>query len=233
MKVAVCVSGQLRTFEKTFPSLSRYFLQPFECDVFLSTWNDAGLPKSSAPDEALPKAGELYKPVKMEVESWAAVRGQWGDLSGLEARKRQDANIDSITGMFYKIWRANELKRQHEQETGIVYDRVVRSRPDVLYYESPEFEIDAPNHIFVGNRFGYGGIPDLFAFGPSRLMDVYSSLVQHISTYSTQGCVVHPETLLQWHIGEHLPHGILFSRVPFRLLRDGPDTYLSWMTKRR
>src|SRR5215216_1422311 len=104
MRVAICISGQLRTFESTFESLSKHILRPFNCDVFLSTWNDVGIltSPSKAPHEVLDNAARLYSPVKMDVESWPQVRSGWGDLTFFEKRTRLGANPQNLLAMYYK-----------------------------------------------------------------------------------------------------------------------------------
>ena len=65
---------------------------------------------------------------------------------------------------------------------------------------------------------------DLFAFGESRWMDLYSNLFRHIAEYVKDGCVVHPETLLRWHMLRVMPQGYMFSQMPFRLHRSADYT---------
>ena len=44
MKVAICISGHLRTFNKCIDNIRKNIFDPlrnnFETDIFLSTWND-------------------------------------------------------------------------------------------------------------------------------------------------------------------------------------------------
>ena len=39
MKIAVQVSGNLRTFEVCGPLVKRYLLDRYDCDVFVHTWD--------------------------------------------------------------------------------------------------------------------------------------------------------------------------------------------------
>lgn len=235
MKVALCISGHLRTFEQTFPALQEYVLDAYDCDIFISTWNDSGFADSSNEaentDDVLDRARRLYHPLRMESEVWAEVCPQWGDLEFLNARRRSDAYPDRILGMWYKIWRANELKRAWEQQHGFVYDVVVRTRADVLHFETPQFSDISGQHIYIGNKFGYGGLPDIFAYGSSLLMDFYASLIHRIHEYASKGVTVHPETLLDWHLLSQLPQGIVFSDAAFRLCRapsQSPAPLIAW-----
>lgn len=44
MKIALCISGQMRTFERAYPSIKRHILDPLSPDVFIHTWSDIGAP---------------------------------------------------------------------------------------------------------------------------------------------------------------------------------------------
>jgi len=39
LKIAVQFFGHMRTFEKCAPSLKKYFLRYYDCDVFIHTWS--------------------------------------------------------------------------------------------------------------------------------------------------------------------------------------------------
>lgn len=42
MKVALCISGQMRTFKSCFNSIDKFILRPFSPDIFISTWDQIG-----------------------------------------------------------------------------------------------------------------------------------------------------------------------------------------------
>lgn len=43
MRVAVCMSGHMRSYDKCFPPLEKYLLGKYQCDLFLATWNTRGV----------------------------------------------------------------------------------------------------------------------------------------------------------------------------------------------
>ena len=140
--------------------------------------------------------------------------------------------MPNILGMYHKIFRANRLKALAEQQAGRRYDAVIRYRTDLMLYGKPELEILFPNHVYLGNRFGYGGLPDLLAFGPSAPMDLYSDVFSRIPGYIQEGCLFHPECLLEWHARRCFPNGVLFSQVPFSLIRGSPVTNpVAWVVR--
>ena len=40
MKVAVCISGLPRNYEQGFKELKKWFLNKYDCDVYIHTWYD-------------------------------------------------------------------------------------------------------------------------------------------------------------------------------------------------
>lgn len=214
MRVAICISGFLRLCETTFESFRRCLIEPFEPDIFISTWEAEGGGGQRADEVAA-----IYRPKAVEVESWPEVLASWGDLTPWESRKRRDVTVPNVLGMFYKIYRANQLKRAAEAAQGGRYDVVVRVRTDLMFYDAPNLARTVPGYVAIGNTFGYGGLPDLFASGDSASMDVYADLFRRIAAYVNEGCIVHPEMLLEWHVKRALPQGVAFSDVPYRLVR--------------
>jgi hypothetical protein len=46
-KVALCLSGQMRAFERTSPTIIKHVVERFNADVFISTWNNRGITASA------------------------------------------------------------------------------------------------------------------------------------------------------------------------------------------
>src|SRR4051794_31540320 len=49
MRVALCLSGHVRTLMQTYPALSSCILERCRPDVFIHTWSNLGLVKSDRP----------------------------------------------------------------------------------------------------------------------------------------------------------------------------------------
>jgi len=97
--------------------------------------------------------------------------------------------------MYYGIFKANELKTRHETSSGVKFDLVIRARMDLFfesYLSSRDIQksMDDPNLIFVslpGNKPDHRFITDIFAFGSSNAMNVYSGVWEDIRGKSTNG----------------------------------------------
>jgi SAM-dependent methyltransferase len=190
MRVAICLSGHLRTFKETFESLRANILSRLNCDIFVHSWNDAGTNL-----QAIRKLYELYRPVKCVMENKIVFNNKTHPLS---FKTDHDKNIIS---MFYKIKACNDLKSQYEKENNFKYDIVFRCRFDALYNHTFEDnELKNLDGVYFPRTGHFGGINDQFAFGNSNNMDVYSSVYDKLEEYSSQGICISPEMLLKHHI---------------------------------
>ena len=153
-RIALCLSGHVRTFERTFPGLKRHLLEPHDPDVFIHTWSVVGhqntwwRPRPSDDTRISPeRLQSLYAPTKLLVEDNAAVLQRWHSRE----RRRLAAPIylaDSqaepqyIYSQLYSIHMANQLKADHEAARRFTYDVVVRLRFDFdLESAVPEEEL--------------------------------------------------------------------------------------------
>lgn len=204
IKTALCISGHLRTFEENFKSVYHNIISKMDCDVFIHTWEELGMPyrpfdapvahvKSKNLEE---KLKFLYNPKKLVIEP----RKNFQITPLMHQRQIDHRDIGGILSMFYKVEECNELKKQYEKEFNFKYDCVIRFRGD-LFVEMP-IPIGTPNinNLYIPMYGNFGGINDQFAFGSSNIMDVYSSLYSNIEKYLLRGAPMHPEKLLQYHI---------------------------------
>lgn len=193
-RIAVCLSGFVRDFRRHVWSVADY-------DVFISTWDRVrGIDTATITEQDL----DIYKPKGLEVEPFSMQEG----FKQMEVRypvryKCTRGGLrrgsDSLS-MFYKIWRANELKRQYELKYDFKYDIVVRARTDrPIRFPLDKFEPERGIHIpYRYGRFGGNNwMHDQIAFGTSELMDGYSDCYQHMPDYLNakarwvNECIIH------------------------------------------
>jgi|688.fasta_scaffold64841_2 hypothetical protein len=183
MKVALCISGLSRTYKESFDSLHKYIIEKLNPDIFISTWHDSN-------NNAF---NELYKPLSFESEIYNEdtfnkfVNFMWYVY-------RFGFFPKNLLPMYYKIFKANLLKINHENFIKKQYDLVIRARSDLLYCNDiPTIEIkeclDNKNLIFcrkdTEHDSGYSDIDwcwDQFAFGSSYAMNVYSDTINNIDS---------------------------------------------------
>ncbi len=208
MKVALCLSGHMRKFTHTFPALHKYVIQPYQCDVFIHTWDVLGYTCAYKSDGSLDRhpvslsqINALYNPKKIIVDSTDFV-------NELLVQAKQYAPhlinipkpVSHMAGMFYKIYAANELKNFYEIESGIKYDCVIRCRPDLMFLHPLDMEKNLKhNTIYIPRHIsGHMWYTDQFAYGTPESMDLYSSLYFDIPSYFRQGGEYFPERFMEW-----------------------------------
>jgi hypothetical protein len=138
LKIAVQVFGHMRTFEKCAPSLKKYFLRYYNCDIFIHTWSTLDHATETwhkhkksrrSIDQSLfkNKIQSLYSPKKIKIEVQIPE-----DLGIYEASSSRTLNIYGIQSMFYSMEQVNKLRESYECQSKTKYDYVLMIRPDIL-----------------------------------------------------------------------------------------------------
>lgn len=165
-KVAICLSGELRTFNVALPLLLNDFFNSVQADVFCHTWNQTSEHKHT--DFELSHLQELvhnsrHNLVQLKVDAPINHSGPFGS-------------------MLYSIQQSNWMKRQHEIKENINYDLVIKSRYDMLVRPGTNFDAsnidDRTLYYSLGNRglvhtdVGKHGLSDIIFWGDSPTMDI-------------------------------------------------------------
>jgi hypothetical protein len=138
LKIAVQVFGHMRTFEKCAPSLKKYFLQYYDCDIFIHTWSTLDHKtktwhKRKTSGHSIErsqfenKIQSLYNTTKTKIEDQVPE-----DLGIYEASSTRTLSIYGIQSMFYSMEQVNKLREVYECQSKTKYDYVLMIRPDIL-----------------------------------------------------------------------------------------------------
>lgn len=140
----------------------------------------------------------LYKPKYMMVEKYENYHDTFlQKVQPLEElRKEQIKNNPddahwankgryvSYASMYYSWWKVSQLKQRYEMENNIIYDNVLHTRidftlTDLLDINQNTFTLvtppwpNGPAESWVNYNIG---INDYWAYGPSKLLDIYCSI---------------------------------------------------------
>lgn len=189
-KVALCISGQMRTFEACFPNLTKYIIDPLKTDIFIHTWANNGISTKAKDEEKANFSDEkvtqtvlkkLYHPKIAVIEEYKDSYSE--ELNGVKVpdilKKEENQHYKGAIPMFYKMYKCNELKRQYEIKNDRRYDLVIRLRPDLMINEeipSPvlqQWDILWFSDCKVNIAFQ---VSDKFAISSSTNMDYYCSV---------------------------------------------------------
>lgn len=238
MRIALCLSGQPRGLPVCLEIIKASLIEPNggpdAVDVFFHAWHDesqAGKPYNSAQPSQNGRVGiikantekllvEGLKPKKFIVEP----QRDFPHLRNLKSDPT--ANQELLGSNFYSVYMANKLKKQHEQENGILYDVVIRTRYDLFYF-NPVRVSDYTNNfdkIVVMEEFqnhqDWKNNPDkpmvdIFSFGNSKNMDVFSSVYPHMESLNKQIDPPFGENYLGRHV--RINGGVELYKAPLKL----------------
>lgn len=199
MRIAVCLSGGERLASQALTQFARQLPKDAQVDAFIYFWEGGPL------GEEIAIAKAVHQKVESRFDTITPVVGRDFVMDfNMQVSSYPETNLENTVRMYRAIRRCNDLKLMREQRDGFVYDYVIRLRSDVLI--STELELDKfmpltrEFIVFPENGHWRGGLCDQFAFGSSKLMDVYASTHDHIVEHCRSGCIFHPETLLRYHL---------------------------------
>ena len=174
MKIAVCMSGQLRQWEIAKEN-QKWFWETsgVEIDYFIHTWDYSG-------DREGVSQPYITRDVSREefdkVVDWYKPKGCMFD------NRKQDffyAN-DHWSSLFYSMAQSMMLKRQYEIDNDFEYDLVVKTRPDVVFDPRYHFSWEPleDNILFatqgglMESEFHMFNTNDMVFYGKSYTMDL-------------------------------------------------------------
>jgi hypothetical protein len=209
-RVAICLSGQPRSYRETFPYIYHHIIQPNNADVFFHTWFDesnlymekahVGRGDCHLPETTVSELVQMYKPKAYLVEkpkpfkkpnllmNDTRVRNFINMNSQLNhtPQQAQDHAIRQNMSMLYSIFKSNELKETYANENGFVYDYVIRIRFDLVPKVPLVLSQFNPNSLYYQD-LGHPDqlISDWVNFGSNLIMNVMSSLYLHLEYYNS------------------------------------------------
>jgi hypothetical protein len=185
-RIAICISGQLRTWKKSIGSWIGFLKNDYMVDVFVHTWNfntvsariDTGnFPVELIDDCEINDFKKAVNPTTMVVE-----KEKIFNISVTSQALQKQAHLSQL----YGIQMASRLKRQHEISNKMVYDTVVRLRPDLYFRTNPLEIIELSNNqVFNGFDLSWsefnGKISDLFWITNSYFYDIVADHYLNLS----------------------------------------------------
>lgn len=217
MKVALCISGLMRTYKDTAKSVIRHICQMYDTDIFVSTWNILGKSVSkfsrepvddivnnigiykSYSDFARKIVIEDYLEFKMNNNhNWQKEKYEWTRANNLEGICR----VEHLFAMCYKIKHCNAIKNEYAAAHQVHYDCVIRCRADMLFNRTIKISEISPNTVYTPSILTWDRVNDQFAYGDTPSMDVYSSIYDHLTGYDQIDSmnITAPEMVLQHHL---------------------------------
>lgn len=81
-----------------------------------------------------------------------------------------------IASQFYKFYGCNQLRKQYEKENNITYDIVIKTRPDVIYFNKLDTNIIDTSFFYADHPYG-----DIFICSSGEKIDVFCNAINNIT----------------------------------------------------
>ena len=181
MKVALLISGYLRSYDINLKFIEDEILNKFEhVDVYLHITNNESeedkYVNSSNDEEAIKAFSAALNPLTTIMED--------------NTHYHKDKGINNLINQWNKLYKLNELKILHESLIGEKYDLVIRYRPDLTINDTDIFSDFEKGVISIPNDSKLDKtkltspddkyICDALAFGDSVTMNDYFKIHNHI-----------------------------------------------------
>jgi hypothetical protein len=195
MKISLLICGQMRTFDH--PKVLNYLIkliEKFDCDVFLSTWNNRGISvwsEHALKEQEFIQNQEKNKSINLEhinlipnikkytIDNYEEfINTQCNDEIKSFLQQSSDtlyhSKATSIPSL-YKLYSAYQLLEEYEKENNIKYDIVIKTRPDFLhvhidiekYFDKID---DTLFHINTGISYCPDRVYEMFFLSSSSIM---------------------------------------------------------------
>ena len=189
LKLALCLSGQPRSYRKSFEYIKKNLLDHYDVDVFAHTWRPDGVSLGTYVD-----IQNLYKPISFISEEKLA-----SDINSDMCVPNASHPANFCTSMFYSIYRSDEFRVRRETNTNRKYDFVIRSRYDLALNKVIDFSSLQKGIVYVSKDTD-GPNPllnDQFAIADSESMNVYSSTFLFLRWHHARGTELCGHAMLQ------------------------------------
>jgi hypothetical protein len=200
IKAAILLAGEMRNYDNNemMQMNNKNFYDYYDCDFFISTWDKRGsspyhgtvVKKEYATDKIteciIQKTYKNVKEVHVDnFDSWIkTLPQQYIDIynKGFKIQGTDKIVNCTVFPQLYKIWDANNMKKQYEEENNFKYDIVFRCRSDMCFIEEIPYTYmydfyithNTQNKIWTSNPlkiFYPKRIYDIFFYGDSETMD--------------------------------------------------------------
>lgn len=184
-RVAVCFSGQARTWKYTLPNIQKFLSssihpesgQSVQFDYFIHTWNVSHYRHDANTWDF--DVEELTLNDQLEIKS--SYNPKYMEVGNFDKFKETHGSYKTFDPMFYSFMKSIHFKRNYELENDIEYDMVIKIRFDMIYDPRDPFFLHkiepmiAYSCIPVGkfiSEFHYNNFDDVLYYSDSKTMDL-------------------------------------------------------------
>jgi hypothetical protein len=211
--VAICISGQFRSFDKCLPSIFKNLIltnSKYKLKFFTSFAKEENKP-INIPTEFF----KISSVIKIEEDSVLP------DLTHQKSKyKYQDFQLDSENEpklIYYQLKQFQSvfnMVKEYEKDNNMIFDYVMRLRPDLEFKDIFDWTL-FEDSIITPSEDHFHGYNDRFAIGPRNLMEVYMNRLDYwMSENDDINFTTQAEVNLKYYLDNH---NILVNKIPIDL----------------
>ncbi len=246
MRIAVCLSGQPRTWKTASKNIKKYFeLKGATVDYFIHTWDTNTY-------RDLNDTSDRKQDYKVSKEEAVEIRNTYNPLL-MEFEEYDVKKFQRWTALFYSFMKSVWLKKKYELENDFEYDLVIKTRFDINFKQEGINAFHEPLNTFYLHKvyplvaytanellehkfpteYNQNHFDDVFFYSDSRTMDVISKIywwyknIIKISQLqaSRSECITNqeffygPGTLLYAYLIKYTIHPMAKLCIPYYVVR--------------
>lgn len=195
MKIAICLSGFIRTWEYSKVSFIKNLMQNLDCDIFIHTYKQNYYEYSSVKkdiiytEDEIKSMFDLINVKDIVIEDRDVIKEKieqdskkYENITNYKIRIKESSDeIENYVNLgiriydqLRKIHLCNELRKDYQLKNNIKYDLIVKSRFDVLYIDKIDWNLFNNENMVYNGIDGCGGFPDdLVGIGKEGPMNAY------------------------------------------------------------
>ena len=209
MRVALLISGYLRTFKTNLPNIQEKIIDKFKnVDVYIHVTKN-----EDTEDKYLNKRDESG-----DVNYINKVLNPIALIHEPNISCSNNKTENGLINTWLKYYKLNQLKRDNEVKFGD-YDLVIKYRPDLDLLSDDVFEIPVGDFVYIPkdskidknklSKVDDEYLCDIFAYGTSKMMNDYFSIYEKLESLSKEHGYI-SETLLY--------HYLESNNIPYKLM---------------
>lgn len=202
MKIAVCLSGQMRTAEKCVDRIKEFF-SDYYVDYFMHTWNQE--------EEYFKESDKMIKPRlrNLDLGLFEKVKS----ILDAKVATRDDkiqVEYPSVFAQQLSMLKCFEQCQQYSASTGTQYDIIIKCRFDLIWRPCMRFSIPDKfsNDTLYASGIERGKILDRFFFGSPKVMEPVLSIFRfsesNLPKMRIRGFPNSPEEILYKFVNQYL-----------------------------
>jgi len=235
MRIALCFSGMLRTWDKCIPSIIQHVIlanPQHQFDSFISTWDVRGRNPvwwESTKDLDRVDFNTIRFP-ELNIKTFMVDTYENSDLMKMVERETKDGgrffpmsgpqcNPHNVMPMLKKIEQAHNLAVDNSN-SGVHYDLFVKLRTDLLFSGDMQFSEPREHTIFMPDHecWGPGALNDQLLYGAPWMLAIHASIFQKLPVIFNAIRTLHPESILDyWY--RSLNVNVIKEKIPYRIER--------------